>query len=193
MTKPLSRLRPHLGVRPLFCLRRQTLLALIWTALVAVSLLLLSVTTGEVLSPVVAAASQNKAGAQKVSDDILGVRVGSRLDEVHDKLKSLGTFGGRDTRDGGRKEAWTLKKTDFTSIAYKTDASGKVVWVTGYVRPGREIAFAKFGDLAQAYYKSEQSAVWNIERPEGNFRLIAKGGQGKARVVHLLSLTLPPM
>lgn len=137
--------------------------------------------------PVVAPAAQEK----RVKDDILGVRVGTHIDEVHAKLKPHGTLGGRATRDGGRKEAWVLKKTDYTSIAYKTDARGKVVWVTGFVRPGKEMAFTKFGDLSQALRKTQDEAVWNVERPEGNFRLMATGTQGKARLVQMVALALP--
>lgn len=138
--------------------------------------------------PVVAAsASQEK----KMKDAILGVSVGTHIDEVHAKLKSLGTVGGRATRDGGRKEAWTLKKTEYSSIAYKTDARGHVVWVTGFVRPGKEMAFTKFGDLSQALRNTHDEVVWNVNRPEGNFRLMATGTQGKARLVQMVALVMP--
>jgi hypothetical protein len=124
----------------------------------------------------------------KVVDSILGIRIGSSLEDVHKRLKSLGTVGGRETREGGRKEAWTLKKTQFTSIAYKTNDEGHVVWLTGFVRPGKEIPFSKFGDLAQATRRNSSEVVWNVETPEGGYRLVAKGPAGKARVVYLLSL-----
>ncbi|HEU4595792.1 MAG TPA: hypothetical protein VFS10_11680 [Pyrinomonadaceae bacterium] len=139
-----------------------------------------------------------RAGAQgggaKVLDSILGVRIGSSLEEAHAKLKDLGTVGGRATREGGRKEAWTLKGGEFTSIAYKTDASGRVVWLTGFVRPGKEIPFSQLGDLARANGKDETEAAWTVEAPGGGgYRLVAKGPKGKARVVYLLSLEAPPV
>jgi hypothetical protein len=145
---------------------------------------------------VIAAARLEARAAQgeavQVADSILDVRIGSSLEEVHLKLKELGTFGGRATREGGRKEAWTLKGGEFTSIAYKTDASGRVVWVTGFVRPGREIPFSKLGDLARATGKDDAEAAWSVETPGGGYRLVAKGPKGRARVVYLLSLERAP-
>lgn len=141
--------------------------------------------------------SQGAAGAQdaeaRVADSLLGVSVGSKLVEVHEKLKGLGTVGGRETREGGRKEAWALKETEFKSIAYKTDASGRVVWVTGFVRPGREIPFEQLGSLSRASARKENQAVWNVEKPGGGYRLIAKGPNGKASVVTLLALNASPL
>jgi hypothetical protein len=144
----------------------------------------------------------SRAAAQKeervrVTDSILGIRLGSTLEEAREKLKRLGKSGGEGVgegeREGGRKEAWILKKSAYNSLAYQTDGAGRVEWVTGFVRRGREIPFANLGDLRRASYKSDQEAVWNIERPEGNFRLIAKGSGGKASVVHLLTLKPPPL
>ena len=134
-----------------------------------------------------------QAGGAKVLDSIHGVRIGSSLEEAHAKLKDLGTVGGRATREGGRKEAWTMKGGDFTSVAYKTDAAGRVVWLTGFVRPGKEIPFAQLGELARATGKDETQAAWTVETPEGGYRLVAKGPNGKARVVYLLSLAAPPI
>lgn len=124
----------------------------------------------------------------KAVDSVLGVRVGSTLEEAQGKLREHGTGGGRTTGDGGRKEAWTLKDTEFTSVAFRTNSKGRVVWVTGFVRPGREIPFAQLGDLARAARKDSLQAVWNVEKPEGSYRLVAKGPDGKARVVSLLQL-----
>lgn len=135
----------------------------------------------------------HNGGGERVADSILGVKIGMGLEEARAKLKNLGAFGGRDTRDGGRKEQWTLKKTQYTYVVYQTDGQGRVKWVTGFVRPGREMPFAKLGDLRAAARKSEQEATWNVERPEGNYRLMAKGAGGKARLVQLVSLALPPM
>ena len=134
-----------------------------------------------------------QTGGAKVIDSILGVRIGSSLEEAHAKLKDLGTVGGRATREGGRKEAWTMKGGDFTSVAYKTDGAGRVVWLTGFVRPGKEIPFARLGDLARATGKDANEAAWTVETPEGGYRLVAKGPNGKARVVYLLSLSAPPV
>jgi hypothetical protein len=135
-----------------------------------------------------APASLSQGEAARIADSILGVKIGMSLTEARAKLEPLGTTGGRDTRDGGRKEQWNLKETEYSAIVYKTDAKGKVVWVTGFVRPGQEIPFAKLGDPERATGKNDSHISWNVETPAGGYRLVAKGPESKARVVYLLSL-----
>lgn len=156
-------------------------------SLVASSALAESFTCGS------ASSGAQERGRVRVTDSVAGVRLGMELEEVHKKLEKIGTRGQRDEREeerdeGGRKEAWTLRKTPFSAVAYQSDARGRVKWVTGFVRPGKEIPFSKLGDLAHASSKSAQGAVWNVETAEGSFRLIVKGAQSKAQVVQLLSL-----
>jgi hypothetical protein len=136
------------------------------------------------------------AVAQKrsqVEDSILGVRIGATFNEARAQLDHIGTSAGRTTRDGGRKEAWNLRETDFSNIALKTDAKGNVVWVSGFLRPGREIPFDKLGELTLAKGATDSQAIWNVETPAGGYRLVAKGQNGKAGVVYLLSLATPPV
>src|ERR671912_754078 len=123
-----------------------------------------------------------KSKETRAINSLLGVSIGSTLEEARSKLTPLGTGGGRDTRDGGRKEAWTLKGTDYANIAFKTDGKGRVVWVSAFTRPGKEIPFSKLGDLSKSTH-TPGSAVWNVETPQGGYRLVAKGANGKARVV----------
>lgn len=134
-----------------------------------------------------------KSKDARVINSILGVSIGNTLEETRAKLSSLGSGGGRDTRDGGRKEAWTLKGTEYATLAFKTDGKGKVVWVSAFARPGKEIPFSKLGDLSKAARAAESQAIWNVETPQGGYRLVAKGVQGKASVVYLLTLAFPEM
>jgi hypothetical protein len=174
---PVSRHAPKLGARPL---------------IIAGALLVACASI--VWSPSVGAQARGRA---HVADSILGIRLGATLEEAREKLKGLRKSGGEGEREGegggGRKEAWMLKKSDYNSVAYQADGAGRIQWVTGFVRRGKEIPFEKFGDLSRAAYKSDQEAVWNVERPGGNYRLIAKGTGGKASVVHLLALKPPPL
>jgi hypothetical protein len=126
-------------------------------------------------------------------DSLIGVKIGSTLDEARSRLTQFGTGGGRDTREGGRKEAWTLKETDYATLVFKTDGKGKVSWVSAFVRPGKEVPFSKLGDLAKATSVSDSQAIWNVETPQGPYRLVVKGANGKAGVVYLLSLAFPEM
>jgi hypothetical protein len=137
-----------------------------------------------------AVAQKSKEG--RVINSILGVSIGNTLEETRAKLIPLGTGGGRDTRDGGRKEAWTLKGTEYATLAFKTDGKGKVVWVSAFARPGKEIPFSRLGDLSKAV-RADSQAIWNIETSQRGYRLVAKGVNGKASVVYLLSLAFPEM
>ena len=122
-----------------------------------------------------------------------GIAIGSNLDEVRTKLTRIGTGGGRDTKDGGRKEAWTLKETDFATLAFKTNRAGEVVWVSAFARPGKEVPFAKLGDPSKASSFDKSQAIWNVKTARGGYRLVAKGGGEKASVIYLLSLDFPEL
>ena len=124
-------------------------------------------------------------------ETLAGIGIGTSLDEAHSKLRQIGAGGGRDTRDGGRKEAWTLRETDFASLAFKTNKAGRIVWVSAFVRPGREVSFAKLGDPAKATTFTSSQAIWNVGSASGGYRVVAKGAEGKASVVYLLSLDFP--
>ena len=84
-----------------------------------------------------------------------------------------------------------MKETDFATVAFKTNKAGKVVWVSAFVRPGRDVLFAKLGDPAKATTLTKSQAIWNVSLAGGGYRLVAKGADGKASVVYLLSLDFP--
>lgn len=120
-----------------------------------------------------------------------GIGIGTSLEDARSILNRIGTGGGRDTRDGGRKEAWTLKETEFATIAFKSNAAGRIVWLSAFVRPGKEVEFTKFGEPAKATSWSESQAIWNVGSVRGGYRLVAKGMEGRANVVYLLALHFP--
>ena len=126
------------------------------------------------------------ADVPRVEDAILGVRVGSVAADVQAKLSPRGTGESRPTRDGGNKQVWSLNGTPFSSLALKVNAAGRVVWVTGFVRPGQEIPFKELGDLVRANAASATRVVWDVPTA-GGYRLIARGSGGRARTVSLLS------
>ena len=129
--------------------------------------------------------------APTVIEKLEGIGIGTSIDEAQSKLRQIGTGGGRATRDGGRKEAWTLRETDFASLAFKTNKAGRIVWVSAFVRPGREVSFAKLGDPAKATTFTNSQAIWIVDSASGGYRVVAKGAEGKASVVYLLSLDFP--
>ena len=126
-----------------------------------------------------------------VTRSLEGIGIGTSLEEARSILGRIGTGGGRDTREGGRKEAWTLRETEFTTIAFKSNGAGRIVWISAFVRPGKEVPFTKLGDPAKATSLSKAQVIWNIGSARGGYRLVAKGTEGKANVVYLLALDFP--
>lgn len=124
----------------------------------------------------------------RVQDAILGVRVGSSVAEIQTKLGPVGIGEGRPTRDGGTKQVWTLNGTPFSSLALRLNAAGRVVWMTGFVRPGQEIPFKELGEVTQARTASALAIVWHVVRVDGGYRLIARGSDHRAKTVSLLAL-----
>lgn len=135
-----------------------------------------------------------KTEPTRVIDSILGVGIGTSLDQARAKLDPLSTRESRDMSEeaeagkGGRKQAWTLKATNYATVALKTNGQGRVLWITGFVRPGKDIPFADLGNLSSATTATDTRAIWNVATPGGGYRLVAKGQNGKARVISLLSL-----
>ncbi len=153
------------------------------------------------------------AGAQRVkpgTPTLAAIRVDMTLDAAHASLRRLGQPLGGETQtkpgkpetdarekrqkgekeetEGGRKEAWTLKTSDFATVAFQADKQDRIVWITGFVWADREIPFARLGDLSRALRDKDFQAVWNVTGANGGYRLIARGPGGKARVVTLLVL-----
>ena len=136
----------------------------------------------------------------QVIDSILGVGIGTTFDQAHAKLDRLRQGEKGDTekqeneeREGGHKELWSLMATNYASVALQTDQEGRVVWITGFVRPGQAIPFAKLGKTSLATTVTESRATWNVATPAGGYRLIARGQNGKALVISMLSLSTPPV
>ena len=146
------------------------------------------------ISPFATAQTGNHS---QVNDSILGVRIGMSFEDARKKLEPLSIATDlRETDEGknerGTKRAWRMKGTDYTSVALKTNAKGRVVWVTGFVRPSKELLFSALGDTSLAVRATDSQAIWNVATPSGGYRLVAKGQNGKAGVIYLLSLATKP-
>jgi hypothetical protein len=156
--------------------------------------LVLSLLCFLLLSPFVSAQTGNRS---RVSDSILGVRIGTSLEEAEKKLEKFSVHNERrtateeDNDEPGTKRVWRLKGTNYSSVALKTNEKGRVVWVTGFVRPNEELPFTKLGDTSLAMRATDSQAIWNVANSNGGYRLVAKGQNGRARVIYLLSLATP--
>lgn len=133
---------------------------------------------------------------QPTIDSILGIRIGLGLKDAHENLERYGGTGGEDEgrrASGERKEGWNLRTSEYSTIALKANREGKIAWVSGFVRTGQEIPFTKLGDLSRAFKSNATTAIWNVETRDGGYRVVAKGSDGKASVVYILNLALPPI
>jgi hypothetical protein len=148
------------------------------------------------LLPLVLLASLPAAAGSghRIRDSILGIRVGSSLAAARARLEPLAVRQGgepekkeRDERGEGRTKAWTLKDPQYRSVALKVNDADRVIWITGFVRPGREIPFSRLGDLSAAR-ATDSIAIWNVSTPGGGYRLVARGEHRRARVISILSL-----
>lgn len=135
----------------------------------------------------------------RVRDSILGIRVGSSLADARTRLAALAVRQESEPEESeerergeGRTKAWMLKGTEYRSIALNANDADRIVWITGFVRPGREIPFSKLGDLSAAR-ANDSIAIWNVATPEGSYRLVARGQRRRARVISLLSLASAPI
>lgn len=135
----------------------------------------------------------------RVTDSILGVRIGASLEDAHERLDRLSAQRPAETREaeadaeeseeeGGRKEAWKLKGTNYATVVLQANQAERVVWITGWLRAGREIPFSKLGSLSSASSVTDSRAIWNIATGNGGYRLVAKGQKGRARVISLFAL-----
>ncbi len=131
--------------------------------------------------------AQTQDGA-RVPGSILGVYIGATRAEVAQTLAPHGTVEGRATHDGGRKDAWTLRDTDFSALAVRTNKRGEVVWVNAFVRPKREVPFSALGDLSAAIQKMDSKVVWQSESAGRKYQLIASGRNGHAQSLLLIAL-----
>jgi len=115
---------------------------------------------------------------QSAIDSLDGIGIGTRLDEARSILARIGTGGGRDTRDGGRKEAWTLKETDFATVAFKTNGEKQIVWISAFVRQGKEIPFSRLGGSNEGHDGNEVASYLECRQPA---KRLSFGGQGRGR------------
>jgi hypothetical protein len=133
----------------------------------------------------------------RVRDSILGIRIGSTLADASTRLDPLAIRREREAeeeepeREEGRQKAWMLKSTEYRSVALKVNDADRVVWITGFVRPGKEIPFSRLGDLSTARV-NDSIAIWNVRTPAGSYRLVARGRGRRATVISLLSLDAAP-
>jgi len=133
------------------------------------------------------------AKSVKVITGILGVELGSEVKKAHQKLDLLADpvhpTKNRPDREEGSVEykiLWQFKETDYSSIYIKADRDGRIEYIAGFLRPGRELPFEKIGEVTKAPIHNGTTAVWDVLRPKRRpMRVVATGQGGRASVIKL--------
>lgn len=138
-----------------------------------------------------------KPDKKVISDSILGVKIGMTAEQADEALERVGANpageGVGESEEGETKEVWTIRGTAFSRVVLMRNKSGRVAWISGFVRPAKEIDFRDLGDLTAAARSDANQAVWNVTTADGGYRLVAKGREGKATIIYLLSLASAPI
>lgn len=147
-------------------------------------------------SPTVGSSLKDRRAAAKsvkVMTGILGVELGSTLEKAHARLDPLNDPARPPKEQKEREEGsiehkvlWQLKATDYSSIYVKADREGQIEYITGFLRPGRELPFEKVGEVAKAPVRSETTVVWDVlRRKRKPMRVVATGQKSRASVIKL--------
>lgn len=130
------------------------------------------------------------AKSARVLTGILDVELESTLEEAHRKLDNLTDPARPWQKQKGHRQSlkviWPLKETDFSSVYVKTDAKGRIEYITGFLREGQEMAFDKIGETKKAPILTESAVLWDVIRPKRKpMRVRATGTNYKASVITL--------
>jgi hypothetical protein len=135
------------------------------------------------------------AQSVKVTISILGLELGSTLEQVHAKLDKLSdpAHPPKEEEEGPeRKVLWQLARTDYSAVFVKSDEKNGSPTSMLFLRPGKEIPFEKIGDTKKAPLQDVNTIVWDVLRPNRPlFRLVAKGADRKANNITIFVVKRP--
>lgn len=142
------------------------------------------------------------AKSVKVQTTILGIELGATLKEAHAKLDKL-----RDPSQATKEEKedsekadeenesrvlWQLAKSEYSAVYIKADDKEKITYINASLRPGREVPFAKIGDIKKAPVQSANVIAWDVIRPHRPlFRVVASGQDQKANNISIFVVKRP--
>ena len=154
-------------------------------------------------SPRLAPFKERLTAAQsvKVETNILGLELDASLEKAHEKLDPLGSPARPSVEaakeaehdEEERKVLWQLAKSDFSSVLVKADDKERITYITGFLRPGKEIPFEKIGQTEKAPILTDRTVAWDVVRPnQPLIRLVARGDKRKAKSITLFIVKRPP-
>lgn len=131
------------------------------------------------------------AKSVKVTESILGLKLGSTLEQAHEKLDKLCDSAHRpkeekeeESEEGEQKVLWELARTDYSFVFIKANEKGKITYLSGFLRPGKEIPFARIGEPDKAPVRTPTTIAWDVLRQnQPHFRVVATGKDARASSV----------
>jgi hypothetical protein len=124
------------------------------------------------------------AQSVKVMTSILGLELGSTLEQAHTKLDKLSDSAHppKEEEEGPeRKVLWQLARTDYSAVFVKSDERKRITYINAFLRPGKEIPFEKIGDTKKAPLQDINTIAWDVLRPNRPlFRVVASGADQRA-------------
>lgn len=118
--------------------------------------------------------------AASLQDHVLGLRIGMTREDVHRRLKRMGTL---EREERGKQEVWTLaREPQFASVLVGFDADFRVRYVTAIAREGgRRLRYSELAPIQEARAENANGAytryTWEIkpDKKSAGYFLIAEG------------------
>ncbi len=142
------------------------------------------------------------AKSVKVQTSILGLELGSSLEQAHaklDKLKDPSQPSKEEKEDSEKGEQdnesrvlWQLAKSEYSAVYIKADDKERITYLNAFLRPGKEIPFNKIGDTKKAPVQDSNIIAWDVIRPNRPlFRVVASGKDRRANSVTIFFVKRP--
>ncbi|HSH39509.1 MAG TPA: hypothetical protein VK993_12060 [Chthoniobacterales bacterium] len=158
--------------------------------LTTASLLALAPTTVRAAEPPHPQASPTPEPPITVSGEILGITIGMPMKEARDRLKPLRekVAGALDQKEKlGQRTYWKLVGTEYDWVMAWANREGKITKIRAVLRQDQLKPFDQIGDVAKAVSSGPTTAVWDVFRESGSFRLTALGADGRAVRISMLA------
>jgi hypothetical protein len=142
------------------------------------------------------------AKSVKVQTSILGLELGSSLEQAHaklDKLKDPSQPSKEEKEDSEKGEQenesralWQLAKSEYSAVYIKVDDKKRITYLNAFLRPGKEIPFNKIGEIKKAPVQDSNVIAWDVIRPSCPlFRVVASGKDRRANNVAIFFVKRP--
>ena len=125
-----------------------------------------------------------------VSGEILGITIGMPMREARERLLPLREKvpGPLDEKEkAGQRTYWKLVGTDYDWVMAWANRDRKITKIRAVLRPDKIKPFEAIGDLSRAISSNPTTAVWDVMRETGSFRLTALGAEGRAVRISMLA------